>query len=105
LKPCGKQLFERVAQCWPADGGAECVHLSCEFSVGPRRRQVDESFDVPDGLDIEFRNAVGERVDEAVEFCVGQGAVGVAIPFGQVSIEIAATEENLERASPSNQCR
>jgi hypothetical protein len=65
-------------------GGPECVHLSCEFSVGPQRRQVDESFDVPDGLDIEVRNAVGELVDEAVEFCIGQGAVGVApVPGGQ----------------------
>ncbi|MDT5106363.1 MAG: hypothetical protein QOI25_3876, partial [Mycobacterium sp.] len=37
--------------------------------------------------------------------CVGQGAVDVAIPFGEVSIEIAATQEDLERASPPDQCR
>jgi hypothetical protein len=37
--------------------------------------------------DIEIRNALGELIDEAVEFYVGQGAVDVAIPFGEVSIE------------------
>jgi hypothetical protein len=57
------------------------------------------------GPNIEIRNAVGELIDEAVEFCVGQDAVDVAIPFGEVSIEIAATQQDLERASPPCQCR
>src|SRR5258707_19375 len=59
--------------------------------------------DVRQGLTVERRHPTREAVDEAVERGLGNGAVDIPVPLGQLSGEVLAPEQDLERPAPSDQ--
>src|SRR5271165_7263935 len=53
----------------------------------------------------EGRDATGERVDERSELVLGERAVDVSPTLGEVSVDVVATEDDLERARPTHEPR
>src|SRR6267378_3119401 len=97
-------LLEAVLERLPDDGGRgrtgdglrEGVHFRGQSGRGGKRRSVDEALDVGQREQVKARDPLREGIDEANELRVGNGAVDVPIPLGEVPVEVLATEQDFE---------
>ena len=79
------------------EGLPEGVRLSSQRVVGGKRRSVDEALDVGQCEQVETGDPFREGIDELDELRVGNGAVDVSIPLGELPVEVLAPEQDLER--------
>ncbi len=70
---------------------------------GRQRVPVDLLFDRGDRLLVEGGDPAGERVDERVEFPVGDRAVDPSVPLGQLARVVVAGQCHLQRAGTAEQ--
>src|SRR6267378_5159304 len=83
----------------------EGVYLRCQRLVGRKCRGVDEPLDVGEREKIEPGHALGEGIDELDELLVGDRAVDVAVPLGELALEVLAADEDLECPGATDEAR
>ena len=64
---------------------------------------IDEALGVGDRPPVEPGDPGRERLNECVQFAVGQGAIDIAIGFGLVSSDVFRTQQNLKCAVSANE--
>src|SRR4030088_1012204 len=75
-----------------SESGQERIPFRFDFQIRRQARDVDGTLGLSDGLLVERCNAHGERFNEPVEFGIRQRPVDVAVPFGEVAVDIIGAE-------------
>ena len=89
----------------PLRGLPERVYLRSQRLVSRKCRGTDEPLDVGGREQIEPGHPLGEGIDQFDERLVGDRTVDVAIPLGELAVEVLAADEGLECAGATDEAR
>ena len=86
-------------------GPPERIYLRSQRLVSRKCRGIDEPLDVGEREQIEPGHPLGEGIDQFDELLVGDRTVDVAIPLGELALEVLAADEGLECPGATDEAR
>ncbi len=100
-----EELLDARLSGRPLQGGEERIPFGDDLRVGRQAVHVDQPLRLSEGLFVERRDSRGERVDEVVQFRVGEGPVDVPVALGEVAVDIVGAQQDFQRTAAPDQPR